>query len=312
MGKIEDAQHILRALGLPPAQQNEIAALTLLALVQVRPDDAWSSASRSRQGLTKGIMTFAAEAYGRVYAANTRETFRRQALHQFVQARIAERNAFEPELATNSSLNHYSITEDALAVIQTYGTPAWDDAVAEFRATYGSLADVYAGRRTRGTLVPITLPDGQTIELSPGRHNQVQKAVVEEFAPRFAAGSQVLYIGDTAKKNIIMDVETLAELGFDANDHDKLPDVVLYLPGNNWLYLIEAITSHGPMSPKRVFELQERLEGSSAGLVFVSAFPDMKEFRKHMRDIAWETEVWLADMPDHLIHFNGDRFLGPR
>ncbi|MFS2517149.1 MULTISPECIES: BsuBI/PstI family type II restriction endonuclease [Parabacteroides] len=31
-----------------------------------------------------------------------------------------------------------------------------------------------------------------------------------------------------------------------------------------------------------------------------------------MADIAWETEVWIAENPGHMIHFNGDRFIGPR
>jgi type II restriction enzyme len=106
--------------------------------------------------------------------------------------------------------------------------------------------------------------------------------------------------------------DPVAALGLSASDHDNLPDVVLFDEARNWLFLIEAVTSHGPMSPKRVFEIEARLKGGKAGPVFVSAFPDMAEFRKHMKDIAWETEVWIAEIPDHMIHFNGDRFLGPR
>jgi hypothetical protein len=312
VGKIEEAQNILRALGLPAAQHNEMSALTLLALAQIGPDDPWSSATRTRLGITKGIMAFTLTAYGREYAPNTRETFRRQVLHQFVQAHVAEYNLFEPGLATNSPRAHYAISDDALATIQTYGSPAWDGAAAQFVAKHGSLSETYARHRSRGTLVPVMLPTGQHLELSPGRHNQVQKAVIEEFAPRFAPGSTVLYIGDTARKTIVMETRGLAELGFTASDHEKLPDIVLYDESRNWLYLIEAVTSDVPMSPKRVFELQEQLQGSSVKPIFVTAFPDMREFRKHMSTIAWETEVWLADSPDHLIHFNGDRFLGPR
>lgn len=310
--KITEAQDILRTLGLPTAQQNEMSALVLLGLVSVGPEDGWSSASRTRQSVSKGLMDFASEVYGRTYAPNTRETFRRQVLHQFVQASLAEYNPFEPDLPTNSPRAHYAISEDALVAVQSYGTSAWDGAAAQFVAKHGSLAATYAGHRSSGTLVPINLPDGSQIELSPGAHNLVQKAIVEEFGPRFASGAVVLYLGDTAKKNVIMETEQLLDLGFAATDHDKLPDVVLYQEEKNWLFLIEAVTSHGPMSPKRVLELQERFEESSVGLVYVSAFPDMTEFRKHMRDIAWETEVWIADVPDHLIHFNGDRFLGPR
>jgi type II restriction enzyme len=302
----------LKNLGLPTAQQNEISALTLLALVGLGPDDKWSDATRSRRSVSKGIMAFIAEQFGKNYAANTRETFRRQVLHQFMQARIAEYNPFEPNLPTNSPRAHYAISDDALIVIKTYGTKAWAGAVAQFIAEHGSLANTYAKHRSTGTLVPITLPDGSKIELSPGKHNDVQKAIIEQFAPRFAPEAKLLYIGDTAKKNVIMDAATLATLGLGADDHDKLPDVVLFDQKKKWLFLIESVTSHGPMSPKRVFEIEERLRNDQVGPIYVSAFPDMAEFRKHMRDIAWETEVWIVEIPDHMIHFNGDRFLGPR
>lgn len=310
--KITEAQQALKALGLPPAQQNHMAALTLLALVGLGPNDPWQKAQRIRCGVSNEIMAFMAERYQQEYKPNTRETVRRQVLHQFVQAQVADYNPFEPNLPTNSPRAHYAISEVALAVLKTFGTKQWDDAVATFIAENGALAETYSKHRSTGKLVPITLPDGQKIELSPGKHNKVQKAIVEEFAPRFAPGSRLLYIGDTAKKSVIMDTETLSGLGLSTSDHDKLPDVVLWDAKRKWLFLVEAVTSHGPMSPKRVFELEERLKGSKAGVVYVSAFPDMREFKKHANDISWETEVWLADMPDHMIHFNGDRFMGPR
>ncbi|MCY4033005.1 MAG: BsuBI/PstI family type II restriction endonuclease [Hyphomicrobiales bacterium] len=310
--KIAEAQQVLKALGLPSAQQNHMAALTLLALAGLGPDDPWKKAQRIRCGVSNEIMAFMAERYQQEYKPNTRETVRRQVLHQLVQAKVADYNPFEPDLPTNSPHAHYAISEAALAVLKTFGTKQWDDAVAGFIAEHGALTETYSKHRSTGKLVPITLPDGRKIELSPGKHNKVQKAIVEEFAPHFAPGCRLLYIGDTAKKNIIMDTKTLSEFGLSANDHDKLPDVVLWDVKRKWLFLVEAVTSHGPMSPKRVFELKERLKGSKVGAVYVSAFPNMREFKKHANDISWETEVWLADMPYHMIHFNGDRFIGPR
>lgn len=312
MRKIEQARQVLKALGLPKKQQNEISALTLLALLSLGPSDPWPAATRSRRTVSKDIMEFIRARYKKDYAPNTRETFRRQVLHQFVQAGVAEYNPFEPNLPTNSSRAHYAISEAALATIRVYGTPAWEDETARFKETCGTLAETYAGHRSAGKLVPLTLPDGREVELSPGKHNEVQKGVVEKFAPCFAPGATLLYIGDTAKKSVVMDKEAMEALGFSASDHDKLPDVVIYDRKRNWLFLVEAVTSHGPMSPKRVKELGEMLKGGGAGLIFVSAFPDMAEFRKHMKDIAWETEVWIAEMENHMIHFNGDRFLGPR
>ena len=135
---------------------------------------------------------------------------------------------------------------------------------------------------------------------------------MEQFAPRFAPGAKLLYLGDTANKSLVMDSEELVRLGFPVDKHSKLPDVVLYLPKKRWLYLIEVVTSHGPVSPKRFQELEKIFDQSAIGRVYVSAFPDFKEYIRHARNIAWETEVWLAEAPDHLIHFNGDKFIGPR
>lgn len=311
MAKIEEAQEILKALGLPVPQQNEMAALTLLALCGLRPDDAWNKARRRSLTITKGIMSFVAKEYGRSYAPNTRETFRRQVLHQFVQTRIADYNPDEPNLPTNSPRAHYALTRAALAAIQAYGTPDWRDASRLFVEKQGSLLTVYQKRRYVAR-VPVRLPEGTTLELSPGRHNEVQAAVVQEFAPRFAPGARLLYLGDTAKKSLHMDPGRLAALGIFVSDHDKLPDVILHDEKCNWLFLVEVVTSHGPVTPKRVVELEAKFAACKAGLVFVSAFPDFAEFRKHLKEIAWETEVWIADTPDHLIHFNGDRFLGPQ
>ena len=168
----------------------------------------------------------------------------------------------------------------------------------------------YARERQR-RLVPVTLPDGQEVLLSPGRHNEVQRAIVEEFAPRFAPGAHLLYLGDTEKKNLIVDSARLEDLGIPITDHDKLPDVVLYDAERQWIFLVEAVTSHGPVSPSRRIALEDMLSGCDAGAVYVTAFPDFAEFRKHMGNVAWETEVWLCDAPDHLIHYDGERFLGP-
>jgi len=63
-------------------------------------------------------------------------------------------------------------------------------------------------------------------------------------------------------------------------DHDKLPDIVLHDVKRNWLFLIEPVTSHGPMSPKRIVELEQMLLRCKARKIFVSVFPDFTEFRK--------------------------------
>src|SRR5690606_34975301 len=266
MNKILEAQEILKAIGLPPAQYNEMAALTLLALCNVKEDDNWAKATRQSLGVTKGIMTFVNEYYGKAYAPDTRATFRRQVLHQFVQARVADYNLDDSTLSINSTRAHYAITLDALNVVRAYQTPDWQDAVATFIDAVGELSKIYLKGREM-TQIPVTISEGLVLQLSAGKHNEVQAAIVEEFAPRFANGGKLLYLGDTAKKVLFVDTENLARLGVPIDQHSKLPDVVIYDESRNWLFLIEAVTSHGPVSPKRIVELEEFLKDCNVGKV---------------------------------------------
>lgn len=308
MTKIEEAKDLLRSLGLPPQQRNEIAALTLLALANLTEQTSWNRAEK-RSITIHNIIGFIETHYGKRYAENTRETFRRQVLHQFEQARIADRNPDDPTLPTNSPRTHYALSEAILPVVRKYGTRAGRTALEHFKAQQGTLLDLYQQTRQKH-LVSFKDTAGREYRLSPGKHNRLQVAVVEEFAPRFAPGAKLLYMGDAANKTLIMDEPQLRAVGYPANRHAKLPDVVLYLRKHNRLYLVEVITSHGPVSPKRRKELEALLSKAKAELIFVSAFPDFKEFKRHLANIAWETEVWIQEIPDHLVHFNGDKFLG--
>jgi hypothetical protein len=311
MSKIEEAQEILKSLGLPPAQYNEMAALTFLAICNIKENDKWSKAKRQSLGVTKGIMTFVNENYGKSYAPNTRETFRRQVLHQFVQARIVDYNPDNPSLPVNSPRAHYALTAEVLEVVKAYKTRNWKKVLKNFIDTVGKLSEVYLKGREL-IQIPVTLQNGETIRLSAGKHNIVQAAIVEQFAPRFANGGTLLYLGDTAKKDLFVDEKGLKDLEIPIDQRSKLPDVVIYDIKRKWLFLIEAVTSHGPVSPKRLLELEDFLKNCKVGKIYVTAFPDMTEFKKHSNNIAWETEVWLMEVPDHMIHFNGDRFMGPR
>lgn len=125
-------------------------------------------------------------------------------------------------------------------------------------------------------------------------------------------GGKLLYIGDAEDKDLYVDTAGLEALKLPITEHSKLPDIVISDEKRGWLFLIEVVTSHGPVSAKRVVELEEFTKECPYGIVYVTAFPNAKEFKKHEDDIAWETEVWLSDTPDHMIHFNGDRFIGPR
>ena len=172
------------------------------------------------------------------------------------------------------------------------------------------MISLYAARKTMQKM-PVTI-NGKGVTLSTGKHNQLQKAIVEEFAPRFAPNSECLYLGDTIEKDLIKETEKLLKLGFDISVHDKMPDVILYSQEKDWIYFVEAVTSVGPMEPSRIKELEEMTKDVASGKIYVTAFLDFKTYKKFSESLAWETEVWLAEMPDHMIHLNGDKFLGPR
>ena len=296
---------------MPKAQHNKISGLTLMALARVSNDVPWSKATKKSYTIRKGIMDYVDRVLGNPYAENSREQFRRQVLHQFVQGGVCTLNPDAADTPTNSSRYHYALTEEAHTACKAFDSPSWESAKNAFLAVAGSLSEKYSAARELEQ-VPLTLPDGTAFMLSPGKHNQVQAAIVMQFAPRFAPGSELLYLGDTTHKELIVSPAALEALGIALTLHDKMPDVVMYDRRRNWFFLVEAVTSHGPMSPKRVVELKAMLKDCKAGLVYVSAFPDLAEFKNHASNIAWDTEVWLADVPDHMMHFNGDRFLGPR
>ena len=310
MSKIDEARDILWQLGLPQAQRNDISCLTLLALAGLTEHEAWSQASKPSRTIHQ-ILGFMRDMYGRDYAENTRETVRRRVIHQLEHARIVDRNPDDPNLSTNSPRTHYGLTDQALTVIRLYQSSRWESELRAFRSRYGALLELYQ-RHRRMREIPIRTSIGEEIRLSPGQHNRLQADVVNAFGPRFAPGAVLLYLGDAANKLLHFDREKLSLLGVALTEHDKLPDVVLFDEEKNWLFLVEAVTSHGPVTPKRFEELELTLKDCVAMRLYVSAFPDFKRFKIHVEAIAWETEVWIAEIPDHLIHFNGDTFLGPK
>ncbi|MBX3173325.1 MAG: Eco57I restriction-modification methylase domain-containing protein [Gemmatimonadaceae bacterium] len=308
--KILEATEILRALGLPNDQLNDRSALTLLALADVHPDSHWLAASQPMIGVTP-IMDFARDRYGKQYAPNTRETFRRFTLHQFVEAGLVRANPDDPNRPVNSPKYCYQLTTEALTLIRHFGTKAWLKALEAHKSALGELKMRWAAEREMQK-IPITLPQGGELALSPGGQNELVKLIVREFLPRFTPGGHVVYLGDTEQKDLFYDRECLRALGVTPlDDHGKMPDVVVHFAAKDWLVLIEAVTSHGPVNPKRQEELKRLFGKSRAGLVFVSTFLTRQDLSKYLRDIAWETDVWVAEAPSHMLHFNGERFLGP-
>lgn len=305
MSKLEEAKNILNELKVPPKQQSDLCGYVILAMADIKKNDEWANATNKWIRI-HDVIAFIRDFYEVSYAENSRETFRKQAMHHFRNAAFIEDNG----KTTNSPNYRYRLTDEMLLLVKTFQSNQWEEQKNNFLKSHQNLIDLYSSKKAVRKM-PVKI-NGDDFTFSPGKHNQLQKLIIEEFAPRFAENSECLYVGDTIQKDLVKNEEKLRELGFEITLHDKMPDVVLYSEDKNWIYFIESVTSVGAMEPKRIKEIEEMTENVSAGKIYVTAFLDFKTFKKFSETLAWETEVWIADMPDHMIHLNGDKFLGPR
>lgn len=307
--QILNAQAVLHAVGFGVRQSNEMAALVLLALLDLKPRQIWSEATAPLRGITP-IIGFISNCYDISYAPNTRETIRDEAVKYFAEAGLLIRNPDQPTRPTNSGNTVYQIEPGALALFQTYGSENWPAGLSSYLKKSAAIRDEIRRQRTLAR-VPVTFPDGRKVTLSPGGQNPLIKAVVEGFCSRFIRDAVIAYLGDTETKFLHLKEAYLKNLGVTLDASAKMPDVVAHDHRRNWLVLIEAVTSEGPVDGKRRMELKALFKNSKAGLVFVTAFETRKIMQSFLGQISWETEVWIAEDPEHLIHFNGKRFLGP-
>lgn len=306
MSKYDEAKEILTELQVPDKQRSKICCYTLLAMANLTEEGDWNMANSNWIRIHE-IIDFCKQNYPAAqYAENSRETFRKQALHHFRNAAFIEDNGE----ATNSPNFRYRLTNEMLDLIRNYGTDEWIEVLGHFKENHISLKELYSSKK-RMQKIPVNI-NGVDLTFSPGKHNQLQKLIIDEFASRFVPSFEVLYVGDTIKKDLVKNEGKLQSLGFKITLHDKMPDVVLYSEEKNWIFFIEAVTSVGPMDPKRIKEIEEMTSSVTSGKIYVTAFPDFNTYKKFSDSLAWETEVWISDMPDHMIHLNGDKFLGPR
>jgi type II restriction enzyme len=309
MTRLDEAREILRAFGFDNGRCNERSGRTLLALAQLDESSTWADATNPMLGV-RAILDWIRDQLGHEIAENTRETYRRQTLHQFRDAGFIIYNDDCPGRATNSKDNNYRLNPQALKVIRKYGTSEFVNAISNYLTEAPGLLSMYQAVRTM-TRIPVMLPNGIELTLGGGGQNVLIKQMIDDFCGLFVPGGEVLYIGDADEKLMHFDERKLASLGVTVNTHGKLPDLVVYQQEKNWLFLMEAASSHGPVDAKRHGELQTLFAGSTAGVIYVSCFPDRATMRKFLADLAWETEAWCASDPTHMIHLNGERFLGP-
>ena len=312
---INEALDILESVGIPFEDKTEKAlqsmAMCFLAVAGITK--SWKEAkgqNEHRHLKTREIIKYVNEHYEENISPGSYDDVRRKHLRLPILGELILNSADNPSAATNDPTRGYTLKSDLKNLIVYYNTNEWAIKLKLFLKNQPPLSEILARKRNI-IKIPITLPGNIDIKLSQGGHNELQREVIEEFLPRFGQGCEVLYIGDTTKKILHYEEAKLKALGFFKLSNDDLPDIIAYNDKKNWLYLIEAYYSSGPMSEARVLELKKLLKDCNAELIFVTVFTSRNDFKKNINDIAWETEVWTADNPDHLVHFDGEKFLGP-
>jgi len=302
---------ILRAVGIPlndlTSRRQERVAKACLAVAGVMSEFK----DTSNNGVyvkTREIIEFENKFLGEKISSGSYDDIRRKDLRILVEMGLVVSSSAQLEQATNNPMRGYALQEDFVRLLQAYGTREWDVELKKFLTISTTLCQKRTCKR-RETKYTVKIQPDVFVELSVGEHNRLQKLVIEEFLPRFGYTAEILYLGDTSNKRLYMNKSVLDALGVFELGHEELPDVIAYSAQKNFLYLIEAVYSTGPMDESRVGRLCAALKCCRATTIFVTAFLDKKAFRRWSIEIAWETEVWIASAPDHMIHFNGDRFL---
>ncbi len=312
---IIQALEILESVGIPFEKKSpralECMAMAFLAVAGIIK--SWKNAKGQKDNRhlkTREIIKFINEHYEENISSGSYDDMRRKHLKLPVLADLILNSANNPNAATNDPTRGYTLSNEFKNLITFYNTKDWTIKLTLFNKNRPSLDEILKRKRNLAK-IPVKLPNNKLLELSQGEHNQLQREIIEEFLPRYGNGCEVLYIGDTTNKYLVREDKKLLALGFFELSHDSLPDIVAYDKEKNWLYLIEAFYSSGPMSEERIFELRKSLKKCKAGLIFVTAFISRTDFFKHGEKIGWESEIWMADNPDHLMHLNGTKFLGP-
>lgn len=312
---INEALDILYSVGVPFSGKRERGlesmALSFLAVAGIKK--SWKEAqgqNEHRHIKTRDIIKFINQNYEENISPGSYDDVRRKHLKLLVLDDLVLNSANNPSAAPNDPTRGYTLSSEFKDLVTYYGSEEWLIKLKLFTKNRPSLSEILSRKRDLPK-VRVTLSTGHILDFARGGHNQLQREIIEEFLPRFAGQCEVLYVGDATDKYLLRNDDKLQALGFFELTHDSLPDVVAYNEERNWIFLIEAFYTSGPMSEERILELNKALKNCVADLIFVTAFTSKTDFRKNVSDIGWESEVWTADNPDHLVHFNGEKFLGP-
>lgn len=307
---------VLDSFGIPmndTSRRLERMAVAFLAVADVKVIEDIPNAKDQKESAihspkTREIIEFVNMNFNENISSGSYDDIRRKDLNLLVLGDIVLKSS--PNSATNDSTRGYVLNPFYAELFRATVNSGWEEIVKEKLKDVKSIGERLAATRDIKK-IPVQLPNGVKLEFSSGEHNDLQKAIINEFLPRYGYGAEVLYIGDTAKKYLYLDKEKLKQLNFFEMSHDRLPDILAYSAEKNWLYLIEAVHSSGPIDQAKLILFEKLTEKCNAEIVYVTAFLTRDKFRAYAKDLAWETEAWIAENPDHMIHFNGHNFIGP-
>ena len=295
MDKVEEARKILKYIGMPTAQQADIYCYVLLAMAGIKPAMRWKQATNEWVRIYD-IIHFINVNYGCTYSENTRETFRKQVLRNFKLSALIEDNgksAYNPNY-------RWRLTDETLVMVKCFQSASWNAAIWRYKAYHDRLVD-FCSSKENMTMLTVKI-NGADYRLFAGRRNELKKAIIEEFAPRFVPNAECLYIGDIIEKDLVKNIEKMAALGFEITIYDKMPDVVLYRKDKEWVYLVEAVTSIETLNPERMREIVKMTKNVTSKKIIVIAFWDFNTYQRFSRELAWEAEAWIAEEPDQMIY----------
>ena len=312
---LNDAKNILVSIGMPPNLTNPRSVMTLAALAEMCDEKKWRAASEGYHG-THHIVDFInihfpnkAGLDKTPYAENSRETFRKANIKPWISAGILESKA---GLATNDKDNSHRFTSYFASLIRTYGTEQWEEKLADYKETHASYAE-YLKQTKAIERNYIAEYEGINISLKKSAHNKLQVNILNSLIPLVCKGKpELLYIGDATDRDLWQKDARLDELGIHVlSQSGNLPDIIVYDESEKRIIFIEAYHSTGPFTIDRVNAIKALCQceaGTEAA--FITAFDSTTKMLRNYKDIAWDTDIWSADEPTHLLHKNGDKFIG--
>jgi len=267
---INTTLYILDTFGIPldvTPRRLERMAIAFLACGDIIKIADFKKAKDLNSGYalkTRDIIIYVNKHFGENISSGSYDDIRRKDLKLLTVAEVVLQSS--PNSATNDSTRGYSINPTYAELIRNFGSKDWEKMVSEKLKNIEPLSQKLKREREIAK-VNVALPLSGELTFSAGEHNHLQKAIIEDFLPRYGNCAEVLYVGDTSDKYLYLEKEKLEELNFFEISHEELPDVIAYSKKKNWLYLIEAVHSSGPISELRLIQLQKLTKDCKADIV---------------------------------------------